>query len=214
MPYRPPMPNVRPATLDDADAIAAVLAVSFADDPGAAIFEADPDRRARILPTFFRTWVVAALADGGDLVVPDEPEVRGVASWFGPELHGPGEAAMVAAGLGAMLDAFGPAAAARMTAMTGELERWHDRLAPWPHLRLDFFGVLPSAQGTGLGTALIDHGHRRADALGLPCYLETFTERNVAYYERRGWRVRETFQVADGVPVFAMVRQPELGTSR
>ncbi len=74
--------------------------------------------------------------------------------------------------------------------------------------RLDFFGVLPAAQGAGIGQRLIEHGHRRADAAGLPCYLETFTERNVAYYGRRGWDVVETYLVGDRVPVYALLRQP------
>jgi GNAT superfamily N-acetyltransferase len=200
------MPDLRAATLADVDAIAAVLAASFQDDPGTAVFEPDRGRRAGILPPFFRTWVAAALADGGDLVVPEGQEVLGVASWFGPERHGPGIAAMEAAGLAATVEAFGPDATGRLLAMTGELERQHDLLAPWPHLRLDFFGVHPAAQGTGVGTRLIEHGHRRADALGLPCYLETFTRTNVGYYERRGWRVIATYEVADGVPVHAMMR--------
>ena len=64
------------------------------------------------------------------------------------------------------------------------------------------------AQGTGLGSRLIEHGHRRADVAGLPCYLETFTERNVAYYRRRGWAVVETYRVAGDVPVYALLRPP------
>ncbi len=64
------------------------------------------------------------------------------------------------------------------------------------------------AQGTGVGTSLIEHGHRRADDLGLPCYLETFTEPNVRYYERRGYTVASRYTVGDGVPVYAMVRAP------
>jgi GNAT superfamily N-acetyltransferase len=95
-----------------------------------------------------------------------------------------------------------------MLTMTAELERQHALLAPWPHLRLDFFGVLPAAQGAGIGSRLIEHGHRAADAAALPCYLETFTEANVAYYGRRGWDVIATYRVADDVPVYALVRPP------
>ena len=65
-----PVTDIRLANSDDADAIAAVLVASFLDDPGAVIFEPDPVRRAAILPAFFGAWVRAAIADGGDLVVP------------------------------------------------------------------------------------------------------------------------------------------------
>jgi GNAT superfamily N-acetyltransferase len=202
------MAEIRPARLDDADTIATVLVAAFLDDPGAVIFEPDRVRREAILPAFFGAWVRAAIADGGDLVVPVGPAVTGVASWFGPGQYGPGEAALDAAGWDDVLAAFGPAAAARMEAMTSELERQHEVLAPWPHLRLDFFGVMPGAQGTGIGSRLIEHGHQRADAAGLPCYLETFTERNVAYYGRRGWDVVARYLVGDGVPVYALLRPP------
>ena len=202
------MKAIRSARTSDASAIADVLTAAFLDDPGAVIFEPDRRRRAAILPAFFGVWVRAAIADGGDLVVPDGGEVTGVATWFGPNRHGPGEAAMQAAGWDEAVATFGAPAAARVLAMTGELERQHELLAPWPHLRLDFFGVLPEAQGTGIGSRLIEHGHRAADAAGLPCYLETFTERNVAYYGRRGWDVIATYAVGDDVPVYALVRQP------
>jgi GNAT superfamily N-acetyltransferase len=200
--------GVRRAVPGDADRIAAVLVAAFLDDPGTVVFEPDRERRAAILPAFFDAWVRAAIADGGDLVVPEGDALTGVASWFGPERHGPGEEAIVAAGWVDVLATFGEPAAARMLAMIEELERQHAQLAPWPHLRLEFFGVLPAAQGTGIGSRLIEHGHRAADAAGLPCYLETFTERNVAYYRRRGWDVVATYRVGDDVPVFALVRPP------
>ena len=34
---------------------------------------------------------------------------------------------------------------------------------------------------------LLEHGLRRADATGHPCYLETFEERNVPFYLRHGF---------------------------
>jgi GNAT superfamily N-acetyltransferase len=209
-----PMTGIRAARPDDAAAIADVLVAAFLEDPGAVIFEPDAERRVAILPSFFGAWVRAAIADGGDLVVPSGAAVTGVASWFGPARYGPSDEALEAAGWREVLATFGDSAAARMVAMTDALERQHARLAPWPHLRLDFFGVVPAAQGTGLGSALIEHGHARADAMGLPCYLETFTERNVAFYRRRGYDVVEWYEVGDGVPIAALERQPSGGMNR
>jgi predicted N-acetyltransferase YhbS len=92
--------------------------------------------------------------------------------------------------------------------MVGELEAQHARLTDGPHLRLEFFGVDPGRQRSGIGGALIEHGHRRADAAGLPCYLETFTDENVRFYERRGYERVAGYSVGDGVPVHAMIRPP------
>ncbi len=145
--------EVRAATHADIEACVGVLSLAFHDDPGALVFEADSARRSKILPTFFRTFVAASLAEDGDLVVAGDP-VEGIASWFGPERHGPSPEAMGAHGFGEVLEAFGPEASERMLAMVGELEVQHERLTDRPHLRLEFFGVLPERQGTGLGSKL------------------------------------------------------------
>jgi len=202
--------GVRRATAADVERCTDILARAFHDDPGAMLFEPDSDRRRAIMPRFFRMFLLAGLAEGGDIVVSAE-DVSGVASWFGPDRHGPSDAAMEAAGMAEVVAAFGPAAAARMAAMVGEIEVQHARRMPEPHFRLDFFGVDPDRQGTGVGTLLMAHGHAIADRQGLVCYLETFTQSNVRYYERRGYAVTGTYPVGDGVPVYTMVRPPSAG---
>jgi ribosomal protein S18 acetylase RimI-like enzyme len=197
--------GVRRATPADVERCTDILTRAFHDDPGTLIFEPNPDRRRAIMPWFFRMFLLAGLADGGEIVVPGD-EVSGVASWFGPDRHGPSDPAMEAAGLAAVVAAFGPAAAARMAAMVAEIETQHARRMPEPHFRLDFFGVDPDRQGAGIGTLLMTHGHEIADREGLPCYLETFAESNVRYYERRGYAVTGTYRVGDDVPVYTMVR--------
>lgn len=199
--------TVRAARSVEIDACARVLARAFQDDPGTVLFEPDPARRAEILPPFFRVFVAASLSEGADLVVAGDP-VEGIASWFGPDRHGPSPEAMGAYGLDDILERAGAEATGRLLAFTGELERQHGLLIDGPHLRLEFFGVLPDRQRTGLGAALLQHGHRRADELALACYLETFTEPNARFYERRGYRCAGEFTVGDGVPVYGMIRPP------
>jgi GNAT superfamily N-acetyltransferase len=199
------MVAVRPATRDDIDACASVLATAFQDDPGTILFEPDDARRAAILPRFFRTFVAASLAEDGDLVVAGDP-VEGVAIWFGPDQPGPSPDAMDASGLGDVLDAAGPDASQRLLAMVGELDAQHERLTDGRHLRLEFFGVTPASQGSGIGSALIEQGHRLADDLGIPCYLDTFTQENVRYYRRRGYEIAGEFTVGDGIPVYGLLR--------
>jgi GNAT superfamily N-acetyltransferase len=201
--------EIRSAERSDIDACAGVLARAFQDDPGTINFEPDDERRRRILPGFFRTFVAAALDEAGDLVVAGDP-VQGIASWFGPERHGPSPDAMGANGFGDVLAQAGPETADRLLAMVGEIERQHERLIDGPHFRLEFYGVEPERQGSGLGSALIGHGHRRADALALPTYLETFTEPNVRFYQHRGYEVVGEFTIADGSLGRAMIRPPRV----
>jgi GNAT superfamily N-acetyltransferase len=204
------MAEIRRAGPSDIDACESVLAMAFQDDPGMIHIEPDIARRADLLPAFFRTFLSASLAENGDLVVAGDP-IDGIASWFGPEQHGPSPDAMGANGIGDVLALAGSAAADRLLAMVDVIERQHTALARGPHLRLEFYGVVPARQGSGIGTALIEHGHRRADDLGVLSYLETFTEGNVGFYRRRGYEVAGEFTVGEGTHGWGMIRQPQTG---
>lgn len=56
------------------------------------------------------------------------------------------------------------------------------------HLYLVLLGVQPEAQGRGLGGALLRERLARADAEGLPAYLEATSRRSRALYQRHGFR--------------------------
>ena len=201
------MVEIRKATHDDIDTCARVLALAFQDDPGSVNFEPDVDRRRNVLPSFFARLFAASPAEDGDLVVVGEP-IEGIASWFGPERHGPSPDALGAHGFGDVLAVAGPESAERLLSMVGEIEQQHAQLTDGPHFRLEFYGVLPDRQGTGLGSSLIEHGHRRADELELPTYLETFSDWNVGFYRRRGYEVVGEFTIGDGTRGRGMIRPP------
>ncbi|MEM1334475.1 MAG: GNAT family N-acetyltransferase [Actinomycetota bacterium] len=68
---------------------------------------------------------------------------------------------------------------------------------PEEHWYLQLLATHPHWQRQGLGAALMAVIFERADAEGLPCYLETETEENVAYYRRHGFEVRSEWDVPD-----------------
>ena len=77
-----------------------------------------------------------------------------------------------------------------------------DRLHPHkPHAYLQFLGCHPAHQGRGLGSALLAHRLAQVDAAGLPSYLETGTERNVALYLRHGYSVSNESRPTKNGPV-------------
>jgi GNAT superfamily N-acetyltransferase len=69
-----------------------------------------------------------------------------------------------------------------------QIERLH-AAQPGPHWYLGYLGARRGRQGEGLGTRLLAEVLARADADGLPAYLESSNERNLTLYERNGFAV-------------------------
>lgn len=60
-------------------------------------------------------------------------------------------------------------------------------MVPTESWYLSILGVAPEMQGNGLGGTLITPVLEKADALGVPTYLETFSSRNIKFYQRLGY---------------------------
>jgi len=76
-----------------------------------------------------------------------------------------------------------------------------------PHWYLQLLATHPDWQRQGLGAALMGATFERADDAGLPCYLETETIENVAYYRHHGFEVRSEWDVPDGPHMWGMFRR-------
>jgi ribosomal protein S18 acetylase RimI-like enzyme len=74
------------------------------------------------------------------------------------------------------------------------------KMAGAPAWHLDSVAVQPELQGQGIGAALINFGLARARAAGAGACLETGNARNVAYYERFGFRTVDDADAPDGGP--------------
>ena len=70
---------------------------------------------------------------------------------------------------------------------------WHNEWARHDpldqHWHLGPIGVLPSYQGKGIGSKLLNRFCHEVDACLSPAYLETDTDKNVRFYERFGFEV-------------------------
>jgi GNAT superfamily N-acetyltransferase len=73
---------------------------------------------------------------------------------------------------------------------------------------LQILGVDPAGQGSGVGSALMRASLEMVNRTGMPAYLETGTERNVRFYQRFGFAVREaSLQLAPMGPThWTMIR--------
>ena len=77
---------------------------------------------------------------------------------------------------------------------------------PEPHWYLQLLATHPDWQRQGIGAALMGSMFERAAAEGLPCYLETETIENVAYYRHHGFEVRSEWDVPTGPHMWGMLR--------
>jgi GNAT superfamily N-acetyltransferase len=77
-----------------------------------------------------------------------------------------------------------------------------------PHWRLEAVGVLPAAQGRGLGRRLVEPVLGRCDAERRLAALETSSADNVRLYRRLGFDVHHELEVPAGPHVWLMRRAP------
>jgi ribosomal protein S18 acetylase RimI-like enzyme len=193
------------ATLSDLPAVSADLADAFADDVMFDWFMRPDDRRDAARLRFF-AFIVRHLAFGAGRI--ERPPVGGAAAvWLPFEALGPTPLATELRALPTLLYATGLARFPRLAAVREIMDRNHPMGRP--HAYLMFLGVARAAQGHGVGSRLLKVGTDRLDAAGLPAYLETQTERNIALYRRHGFEVTaENRPRPDAPPLWSMWREP------
>lgn len=142
-------------------------------------------------------------ADDGNRAAPGAGSAPGLPAPFASGLRHSSAAEVLRLALGT-----GPRAFWRTGRLFSELERLHPGE---PHWTLAFLGVLPGAQGMGLGRVLLAAFLEETAARArLPVYLETDLPRNVRFYRSMGFVPRASVRPLD-VPVTTMWReQPAL----
>jgi ribosomal protein S18 acetylase RimI-like enzyme len=192
----------RRATSADVPALAQMLARAFFDDP-VATWSCPPDAlRPRVLERF-NAARVRHLLDEQEIWT--TPELASAALWAPPERWKttPRQDAELARG---MLHPRLLVRAPLVVRGLMGLERRHPRTPP--HWYLAVLGTDPSAQGQGLGSAVLGPVLEQCDADGVGAYLESSKERNIAFYARHGFRVTDELRLPRGPAMWAMWRDP------
>jgi len=189
----------------DVDDAAWALARAFHEDPFFAWLWPDPGARAPRVRWLLRLELELGRRGGGAVRSSDP---GGAAVWFPPGRL-PGLMDVVRTGFLAAPLRMGVGPFARFTRVHGRMARTQETHAPEPHWYLMSIGVDPERQGHGLGSGLVRFGLSRADAAGVPCYLENSNEGNLPFYEHHGFRVLEAATLGrDGPKEWIMRREP------
>lgn len=186
-------PTLHEAAPGDADAVAAILARAFADDP-VYLWFMRRDRPLSLLQDHFRHEVSDYLqsaevyiAEGGAGAALWRPAPGAQPSPFGSLLR-------------AMPHLARYTGAWRLPRLWRLIRATEDRYPREPHRYLYLVGVEPEHQGLGVGSTLIRAGLEVCERDGLPAYLESSKARNVALYIRHGFRVVERLDLDRGGP--------------
>ena len=189
------------------DRAAEVLARAFHDDPIYTSVIPEETQRFPSLRSLFRPVVKYGLLYGEAY---STSAVDGAACWMPPGSTEVTVWRAVRAGMMMIPTRIGRDAWRRFSLMLTYTEELHKRLMVRPHWYLWVLGVEPAAQGQGVGGRLIELVLNRADRDGVPCYLETETEWNAAFYGRRGFEVTNDGEIPElGVRIWIMVREPQ-----
>ncbi len=84
--------------------------------------------------------------------------------------------------------------------LEASLEEQHGCDIAQPHWYLLLLAVDPPSQGSGVGGQLMAPVLGKAKAAGMPVYLQTLHEGNVAFYEQHGFRVTSKTTPSRGEP--------------
>jgi GNAT superfamily N-acetyltransferase len=199
--------EIVPLTRADVDDASRMLARSFDDSPLFRFLFPSERTRPRIVAKSFRATLLDALPFGQVAVARDTTGIIGLASWFAPDgypLTTKRQAAVLARMT--MLVPLAPTRVVDSWRYLSASDKVHPKNLHW---YLGILGVDPPRQGEGHGAALIDRTLVRLDDEGLPAYLETDKESNLAWYARRRFELRKTLHPApSGPPLWTMWRDP------
>ncbi len=185
--------QVKPST-----GLTQTLALAFQDDPAIAWLVTDPHKRRRILPGFFN--VMAAQSHRHGSVIASSEMLAAALIYPSGEVND----SRIRDSL-RLLALFG-AALPRGLRMAKAMHAHHPY--PQPHLYLRYLGVAPSAQGQGLGGAIVRKVIRQAADKKQGVLLETAKASNVAIYARLGFDIVSEWDVPGGGPKFWTMIHP------
>lgn len=179
------------------------MATAFSDAPDYSLILAGHHDRVAALSWFFGTFAARLTLRYGSIHSTED----GSAGIF---VFAPGQSpspmALLRAGVFSFPARFGFKSTWRAFALGIAMERQRLALAPMPHWYVLAVGVSPQKQGRGIGYSLVTHVINRAEADGVPCYLEAFEKELVIHYQQRGFHVLRKSELSNGLTLWCLLR--------
>lgn len=186
------------------------VAAAFMADPFFVYLIDDKQHRQKWLIKFMNAALKMSLPDVYGMETPDG-QYRGVLSVFRPGKYPPSNRRTLEF-IVRIFKTLPSVARYSLRMLRGykvltQLEHHHPTESHW---YIQDIAVHPDMHGMGLGRQLMDWVVERADADGVPTFLETSNPINLGFYRRFGFEVDRTIEVGPGPPpVWTMWRAPQ-----
>jgi GNAT superfamily N-acetyltransferase len=190
-------------------AVIAALSRAFYDDPLFGFFVPNLLRQSKALNSFMSSGVKDARGFNDVWVAHADGKVAAAAVWLPPDGYPRGLRREVMTYVRTLPTLFQTGKRlGRAMALLGAVDKAHHEV-PGPHYYLGILGSDPAFQRTGAGTAVLAPVLERCDTEGLPSYLETQKEENIAYYARHRFDLVQKLEVPGCPPIWTLLRQPK-----
>jgi ribosomal protein S18 acetylase RimI-like enzyme len=196
--------KLRPEGIDQA---AELLARSFETTPDYTHMFPDPYTRRDALRGFMRAPVRDSQAEGNCWMATDGAMLLGVAAWQAPGRY-PWSMGRNLRALPATLSVLrhAPGSIRDLIEFGSTIDSHFPETPVW---YLQVIGVIPEAQGLGVGSRLLEPALDLADRDRVPCYLETSNDKAVPFYLRAGFEIdRQDVELMTGGPTYWLMTRP------
>jgi ribosomal protein S18 acetylase RimI-like enzyme len=192
--------TVRAISQSEKNAVAAMLARAFWDDPLTSHLLPDETTRGEKLPRMFGLLMTMGMpygscfmTSGNEAATLWRPPNKWHVHWWQYITNAP-----------ELLGVFGANALGVMATMD-KVEKNHPKK---PHWYLQVIGTDPAKQGKGFGGIIMREQLKVADAARTPCYLESSKDTNIPIYKNFGFEVTGEIKVPNNGPTLWPMWRP------
>jgi len=190
-------------------AVIAALSRAFYDDPLFGFFVPHLVKQTKALVSFMRSGVKDASPFNEVWVAHADGKVASAAVWLPPGAYPRGARRDLMTYVRTLPTLFlCGRRLGRAVALLGAVDKAHHEIHE-PHYYLGILGSDPQFQRSGAGTAVLAPVLERCDTEGLPAYLETQKEANIAYYARHRFDVVQKIEIEGCPPIWTLLRTPK-----
>ncbi|WP_321800245.1 GNAT family N-acetyltransferase [Burkholderia sp. BCC1988] len=189
---------IEPISACSAEAVTAILASSFFDDPIVRWMYPEPERYEREFANFVMCYGSDPFTRGSGAYHVDSHQ--GAFTWLPSGVH-PDPDELECFFLDSVLPSRG-SNALKLFEMSGRHQ------PSYPHCYMTLLGIDSRYRGRGFGSALMSYACELCDSKDEAAYLECSNPKNIPLYERFGFELLGRTEIDDSPPLFAMLRVP------